>query len=162
MLIGVRPHGQGYAVGEVYPRMRHEKPGTELRRPHHVRTPREAAAVVVAALAQAQHEPSEEVRMQLSMLERNPSPTELQTRKERWLMALRAQVLLHFRGRSITSDDLWALMEHSPALRIPDGMSPNVLGGFFTGWKHAKNTGRYVRSERPGAHRNLLTVWAIG
>lgn len=168
MLLGVRRHGQGYAVGEVRFRMRHSEPAGEIRPVHHVRSPREAAATLVSLLAlsteapaPAPDTPQEDTRMQLSMLERNPSPEELQTRKAKWLSALRAQVLLHYRGREVTTDDIWRLMEHAPDLRIPDGMSSNVLGTFFVGWPHAHKTGGYRRSERDGAHSNLLTVWKI-
>lgn len=99
---------------------------------------------------------------QLSLIEPTPSQAELQTRKNRWLTALRAQVLLHYRGQTITADELWNLMAHAPALRIPDGMSPNVLGGFFVDWPHAVRTGGYRRSTREGSHGNLLVEWRIG
>ena len=98
---------------------------------------------------------------QLSLLEPVPTKAETLTRKARWLHALRAQALLHYRGQAITTDELWLLMAHAPDLRIPDGLSPNVLGGFFADWDRAQKTGEYRRSGREGAHRNLLTVWVI-
>lgn len=98
---------------------------------------------------------------QLSLLEPNATAAELRTRKERWIAALRAHVLVAYRGCRITTDDVWREMQIRPELRIPDGMSSNVLGRFFTGWPHAIKTGEYRRSERDGANANLLTVWHI-
>lgn len=98
---------------------------------------------------------------QLSLLDANATAVEERTRKDRWLVALRTAVLNRYRGHVISTDDVWRVMEGDPSLRIPDGMSSNVLGGFFTDWPHAEKTGHYLRSERDGSHGNLLTIWRL-
>jgi hypothetical protein len=74
--------------------------------------------------------------------------------------ALRAQVLLHYRGRTISADDVHGLIDHAPALRIPDGMSPNCMGTFFSTWDRAEKVGM-IRSVRDGSNGNLIFTWRI-
>lgn len=98
---------------------------------------------------------------QLSLMEPTPTPAQLSTRKDRWMRQLRAAVRRRHKGETITTDEVWSLMHAEPTLRVPDGMSANVLGSFFSDWPLATKTGDYRRSERPGSHGNLLTLWYV-
>lgn len=75
-----------------------------------------------------------------------------------WMKRVRNGFAFHFAGREVTTDDLWGYMEAND-LRSP--ASPNLLGSFFSGWDRAKPTSQFARSNRKGAHGNLLRKWRI-
>ncbi len=98
---------------------------------------------------------------QLSLMEPTPTPAQLSTRKDRWMRQLRAAVRRRHRGETITADQVHAIIDEHPELRIPDGMSPNVMGSFFSTWACAERTDGFRRSKREGTHGNPLIAWRI-
>jgi len=155
--IAIRRTSRGYTTGEVYPRVRHDRPAWELMHPKYHRTLDEALTTARARLAR----PSEgDAMTQLSMLAPTLSRAERQTRRERWYALIRPVIRERYRGQLISTDHVWRLMRERPELRIPDGMSSNVMGSLFASWELATHEG-HVRSERDGANRNLLTQWRI-
>lgn len=101
------------------------------------------------------------VGLQLSFMEPAPlKPAEVRTRREQWFDRVRPVIREHFAGRSITTDDVWTMLDARPDLAIPEGLSHNVLGSLFQHWDCAEGLG-FTRSTRPLAKGNLLRVWAI-
>lgn len=84
---------------------------------------------------------------------------ELELRAGTWLEDLRTAFLQAHRGRTVTTDDVWRFMA-AHGLELPDGVSSNALGSFFSGWSIAHPVG-WTRSSRPEAHGNLLRTWSL-
>ncbi len=64
-------------------------------------------------------------------------------------------------GRPVSADDFHFLAEHLPALAIPAGRSPSILGMLFA--KAGDDLGfravDWKRSKRSGRHGGLLRTW---
>jgi len=99
---------------------------------------------------------------QLSLLGPTPTRGEIFSRRKSWYDRIRPEILRMYEGCEITTDEVWGLIRVWPDLRVPDGMSANVMGGLFRGWPAAVDTGCFRRSQRSGANGNLLKVWKIG
>lgn len=91
------------------------------------------------------------VRAQLDRFEREESD---------FLMRVRRLLLGHYRGSECDADKAHRVMERY-GVTVPAGCSPNVMGTLFSGWDRARDSGRMIRSKRPGAGGNLIKVWLI-
>lgn len=98
---------------------------------------------------------------QLDLLAPTPTRREQKSRRLAWYDRIRPEIRAAHRGEVITTDDVWRLIERRPDLRIPDGMSSNIMGALFSDWSLAERTGQFLRSTREGAHGNLLRIWRI-
>jgi hypothetical protein len=109
--------------------------------------------------------------MGLPLFEPTPPPVQAKLRSleelhAEWMNTLRALVLMKHGGREVTMDDVHDCMDAAGS-KLPAGASPNILGGFFSGWAHARpaclsdGTPKWTRSKRAGANGNLLRVWKV-
>lgn len=83
-----------------------------------------------------------------------------EVREASFLDRVRSLVLGHYKGSECTADDAHRIMTRYQ-VEVPTGCSPNVMGTLFSGWSRATNTGRTIRSKRPGAGGNIIAVWRI-
>lgn len=86
---------------------------------------------------------------------------EMERRNGEFLERVRRLVAGHHAGtgEAISTDEVWRIMDRY-GIAVPDGCSPNVLGGLFSHWSRARAKG-WTRSTRAGAHGNLLRTWIV-
>lgn len=58
----------------------------------------------------------------------------------------------------VSTDTYWQLVEDGTIPPLPEGSSPNRLGGLFSNCEYFEPVG-WMRSKRPSAHGNLIKRW---
>lgn len=101
---------------------------------------------------------------QLHLLEQTERPAPRHPRhasRDAWISRIRPAITAAYKGRVITTDDVWTLMTTDPDLMIPRTVHHNSMALVLSGWEGARRTSGFRRSRRRRAKCNPLRAWRI-